>query len=191
MHYQAECWFPSVIHFIGTELNQEIKSFCLQEYKRDPVGNSLTNRGGWQSQPMYHDNIITKFLYEVFDNTIHNTFKNRFAITNHWINVNQPTTYNVIHRHPNSVLSGVYYIQTPNNSGNIFFENPHMFESFLELNSYKEEEQGFFHQHSLKYCKPEEGLLILFPSHLAHGVQLNNSKEDRISISFNTQLSNE
>ena len=37
--------------------------------------------------------------------------------------------------------------------------------------------------------KPEEGLLVLFPSYLHHSVDVNRSNEDRIVISFNINLS--
>ena len=41
------------------------------------------------------------------------------------------------------------------------------------------------HTFNSYYRIPEEGVVLLFPSHLLHRVELNESNEDRISISFN------
>jgi len=35
------------------------------------------------------------------------------------------------------------------------------------------------------YIQPVENLLLIFPSYLLHEVEMNNSNEKRISISFN------
>ena len=35
---------------------------------------------------------------------------------------------------------------------------------------------------------PKEGRLLLFPSHLTHLVQQNESRQDRVSISFNIRI---
>ena len=37
---------------------------------------------------------------------------------------------------------------------------------------------------------PKEGLLVLFPSYLHHSVEINQSSDDRIVISFNIDLLN-
>ena len=84
-----------------------------------------------------------------------------------WININKKTHFNVPHNHPCCIFSGVFYIKTPYNSGNFaFYRNIHVYKS-TEL------------------IKPEENMLILFPSHFDHYVEPNNSNQDRISISFN------
>ena len=188
MNYIAECLFPSVIHLVETELNQNIKSFCLQEHKRDPVGVDLSNIGGWQSKSIEKNSVVTEFLYNLFNQTVHNTFSKKLAITNYWVNINQPNTHNRIHRHPHSVLSGVYYVQVPEDSGNIIFENQHGFYAFDELTSFNPEAGDYYAQHLATSYIPKEGLCIMFPSYLAHGVATNNSKENRISISFNTRV---
>ena len=36
--------------------------------------------------------------------------------------------------------------------------------------------------------EPQEGMLVLFPSYLHHSVDINQSEEDRIIISFNATL---
>ena len=36
---------------------------------------------------------------------------------------------------------------------------------------------------------PEEGKIIVFPPHIPHRVEVNNSTENRISLSFNINMS--
>ena len=188
MKYNAECLFPSLIHIIETDVNQEIKPYCLKARQTDPVGVIKSNCNGWQSQGNPKDNLITDSLYKVFDKTINNLYQNKLEIINHWININGPNSYNSLHDHPMSNLSGVFYIDVPENSGYIYFENPQTFEAYAEISSYTMEASQQMNQHIHKYIKPIEGLLLVFPAHLKHGVLLNQSNEDRISVSFNITI---
>lgn len=65
-------------------------------------------------------------------------------------------------------ISCVYYVSVPKGSGKLVFQ-------YLE-NKY--EEKRYF-------VNPQEGKYYIFPSTLDHFVTRNNSKENRVSISFN------
>ena len=188
MKYNAECLFPSLIHIIETDVNEQIKPYCLKAKQTDPVGVVLSNSGGWQSKGNQKDSLITDNLYKVFNETINNLYQNKLEIVNHWININGPDSYNVLHDHPMSDLSGVFYINVPENSGYIYFENPQNFKAHAEITSYTMEASQQMQQHIQKYIKPIEGLLLVFPAHLKHGVLPNQSNEDRISVSFNIRI---
>ena len=87
-------------------------------------------------------------------------------------------------------MAGVLWIKIPENCGDILFSAPLNFSTFLEIESYTEdfkEKINYFHSYKFK---PEEGKLLIFPSHLEHNVNENKSNEDRISISFNMILDN-
>ena len=189
MQYNAEYLFPSLIHIIETDVNKLLKLYCLEAKQTDPVGVVLSNTGGWQSKGNHNDSLITDNLYKVFNKTITNLYQNKLEIVNHWININGPNSYNVLHDHPMSDLSGVFYISVPENSGHIYFENPQSFKAHAELTSYTMEASQQMQQHIQKYIKPIEGLLLVFPAHLKHGVIPNQSNEDRISVSFNIKIS--
>jgi len=99
-----------------------------------------------------------------------------------WFNVNPKSGFNIPHVH-GGIVSGVYYVASKENSGNIVFKNPasnivyHCEADFV--NSYNE-------VNSSSWCfSPKPGLLLLFPSWLEHYVHPNLNDEDRISISFN------
>ncbi len=41
-----------------------------------------------------------------------------------WCNMNAYKDFNLAHSHGDAVVSGVYYLKVPKNSGTIFFVNP-------------------------------------------------------------------
>jgi uncharacterized protein (TIGR02466 family) len=103
---------------------------------------------------------------------------------NMWANINYPGSFNREHIHPNSLWSGVYYIKAPKNSGNLYIKDPRPgCEAIMprRIDASKLPIQ----LHREIYYEAKEGRLIMFPGWLSHGVNINNSGETRISISFN------
>ena len=84
------------------------------------------------------------------------------------------------HSHPNSLLSGVFYLQVPEGSAPILFDDPRPFRKFVALpkleNSTNWERIHFV---------PEDGLFLIWESWLEHEVPKNNSKDGRITMVFN------
>ena len=188
MKYNVEYLFPSLVHIIETDVDERIKPYCLKARQEDPVGNVKSNTKGWQSQGIYQDTLITDSLYKIFNKTISNLFASELKIVNHWININGPNSSNAIHDHPQCDLAGVFYIDVPENSGHIMFENPQTFVACNELETITDKSREELNQHKVKYIKPFKGLLLIFPAHLRHGVLPNQSDKDRISVSFNIRI---
>lgn len=81
-----------------------------------------------------------------------------------WFNTSTKGQSTRIHNHhQKSIISGVYYLEVPKNSANLFFKNN---KDKLEIESKK-------------------GRLIFFPSELDHYVLENKSEDPRISLAFN------
>ena len=82
----------------------------------------------------------------------------------------------------NVLLSGIYHVKAPENSGQIIFHDPKgtWFCMVGDYNSYPPKEPNCL--------TPIDNMLILFPSWLEHEVGVNDSDEDRITISFNILL---
>ena len=81
------------------------------------------------------------------------------------------------HNHAPTDISGVYYYQTTGNDGHFFFESP---------NNYFETSKCFKKKYGQRFLQqPEVGKIILFPGWLRHGVFLNSTDNERVSISFN------
>jgi len=81
-----------------------------------------------------------------------------------WFNYMQPGHITLPHAHDDNdeVYSAVYYIQVPDNSGDLIIMDDQ--------------------QHTIS---PIEGMLVLFPPNLVHNVTKNNSTENRLSLGIN------
>ena len=165
--------------------------FELQNKNKD-YGRISSNLGGWQSDDLFDAYTIISNLRKLIYNHIDIYSKNfklnkKLKLDNLWININGYKDLNLPHIHPNSILSGVFYVKVPKNSGKIRFENPCLDlmesvyqNSIIEYNSINSATWSL---------EPDENLLILFPSFLKHSVLPNmNKKEKRISISFNAGI---
>ena len=106
-----------------------------------------------------------------------------------WLNVNGPNSYNVSHRHPNVELAGVLWIKQTPEQGRFVFDNMDIgYRDAMLLNATDRE-------HLEKYKMPPEyvpkysdGTICIFPANLTHRVEINETTEDRISLSFNIKI---
>jgi hypothetical protein len=155
-------------------------------------GRVLSNKGGFQSNDFSSDNIDDKnIIDDIFINPSFNFLKSfkikkEFKLSNcyFWINKNYKNSYNERHTHGNDVISGVYYLEVPTNSGNIIFENG----DNLKFNS---NYTSIFDDSNFKKFYtiiPKKFDLILFFGETIHRVESNLSNEDRISVSFNINI---
>jgi uncharacterized protein (TIGR02466 family) len=100
-----------------------------------------------------------------------------------WINIMPKNTYHTLHLHPHSVISGSYYLSVPKGSTVLKLEDPRM--SFYMNAPLRKGKSLYFE------IAPRPGNFVLFESWLRHEVPPNQSKEPRISISFNYSLEEE
>lgn len=100
------------------------------------------------------------------------------------LNVHGFGGFNASHIHSNCLLSGVYYIACPAESGDLVLEDPRPQSVFA--NAYH------LFQHDLgrpTVClTPHEGLLVLFPSWLSHHVEPSAAAQLRMSLPINVVL---
>lgn len=99
-------------------------------------------------------------------------------ILHSWFNIQNKNSSLIPHTHPNSIVSGVIYINVNEDSSPLYFYNPNPFISFTNTNSLKESSFDWF------YVEPKIGMMLLFPSWLKHGFK-DNKTEKRTVISFN------
>jgi uncharacterized protein (TIGR02466 family) len=108
-----------------------------------------------------------------------------FYFTTSWVNRHYPNDWAQDHMHENSLLSGVYYFKTEENSGNIVFLKGHnqeqVFPSALTPNY---SEYNYTNGTNITVCV-ESGKLLIFPSNLIHKVLENKSDKERYSLAFN------
>ena len=101
-------------------------------------------------------------------------------ITQSWLNYTEQAQYHHTHAHPNSLVSGVLYINADKDNDKIkFFKTMYQIikPEIKEYNLYNSETWWF----------PVETLdVILFPSSLIHRVEVKQGTNTRISLAFNT-----
>jgi len=194
LNYKTVNIFPVPVHQFDvngfSEIQDELIDYVYKMREKDPVGHTISNRRGWQSSCFSlenEDDILQNFLTNSLSEfpPIEKSIK---LFVSAWININPPEAFNLKHNHPTSDLSGVLWIKSQKNCGNIIFESPRSFATHQEIDSYTEDfkkNNNYFHSYSFN---PRAGRMLVFPSHLDHHVDFNQSQEDRISISFNIRL---
>jgi uncharacterized protein (TIGR02466 family) len=196
--YKTKIIFPVPIHHFDVNVFDEIQDklidYAYKTKKKDPVGNIISNQGGWQSKSFNIGNEsdpLHKILIDCIGNFSKHVVKGDVNfVVDAWINISKPKSYNRKHDHPTSDLSGVLWIKCPKECGDIVFESPVSYQTHAEVESYTEEFINSINYHHGFYFTPTEGVILIFPSHLNHFVQENRSNEDRISVSFNIRLTN-
>jgi uncharacterized protein (TIGR02466 family) len=183
--------FPSIVTETECNLYRCIREDLINwiyNYQSKTEGVVHSNRGGWQSPPNFHElESFLEFKEYILSHTFQSLsyYKCNFNLSNMWININKKGDYNIAHNHPNSILSGVFWVKSPDNCGKLVFDSPNNFTEGSLLNSIDENVRQERNYSFTFNFTPNEGTLILFPSHLQHFVESNESNEDRISIAFN------
>tara|TARA_R110002153_G_scaffold41039_1_gene117242 strand:- start:12 stop:632 length:621 start_codon:yes stop_codon:yes gene_type:complete len=179
--------WPIPIYHGEIPVKQEWKDAIINtEYVRTHINNSdiskdrylLNNIPELKIEIENHlENYVRKYL-TIKDNA-------QFYLLNSWSNIHSPDEKSQIHCHANSLISGVYYPIFPKKSGNICFHRSWGFKNIIDQNinlEYNEHNNITAQQYQINI---EEGDIVLFPSHLDHSVDKNNSNEKRYSIAFN------
>lgn len=108
-------------------------------------------------------------------------------LTDCWANVGDSGDTHRQHIHPNNFLSGVYYAEAPVDCGDIIFDDPRPQAKVIMP---RVKELTPYNAHEFR-VSPKPGMLLLFPSWLAHRVGINTADGRRVSISFNVMLKGE
>ena len=170
-------------------LNAKLAAAIARERERDPEGMKVSNVLGWHSQDDLHRreefrefvNIVGKNILTVVRELAWDLEAIAPKLNNCWAMANIPNSTTKAHHHPNSVLSGVYYVSAPAGSGNIFFFDPRPGARMLVPPNTKDNALNA----GQVTLTATAGQMVIFPSWLWHGVGLNRTTEDRLSVSFN------
>jgi len=196
---KSEYLFPTQV-VSGTIKNfdnfkQDLIDWIYKYKASDPGISKISNKKGWQS---LSKEVFTDKGFEPFkDNLIPciTELTNEFRVVRQmdlvqmWLNVNGPFSYNVSHRHPGSDLAGVLWIKQTPESGRFVFDNMDVgYRDAMLLNATDREyleEKKMPPEYVPKYS---DGTMIIFPANLTHRVEINETTEDRISLSFNIKI---
>jgi uncharacterized protein (TIGR02466 family) len=123
---------------------------------------------------------IKKHLKKYIQDLELNINPQSLRMTTCWVNIMPKGAIHTSHNHPQSIISGTYYVQIPPQSSALRLEDPR-YSQFMSRPALKTNTKTS--THISVPAKP--GDVILFESWLRHEVPLNASSKPRVSISFN------
>ena len=163
---------------------EELKNKILDERKKDPEGRFISNYGGWQSNFLKDIGELKQQIEDKAQKYLDELGLSKSnKILSCWANINGYKDSNIWHIHPRCALSGVFYIDADEKSGNLRFYHPYINDISREWGDHIKNLNSM--NDIATQIEPRSGLLVLFPSFLPHSVNPNLSDKERISISFN------
>jgi uncharacterized protein (TIGR02466 family) len=172
---------PLYISHIDSPLINQQKDYLLNLPKILNTGNLRSESGYIFEYPLFLE--LKKTINEHIKEYVNIVYPNSnldVYITQSWANYTEPNKYHHKHSHPNSFISGVFYVNAIKNEDMIKFYKDLSFVYQINHNQPNNYNSGDV------AILVETGNLILFPSNFQHHVPPTTSKETRISISFNT-----
>ena len=191
-----ELLFPTPIYTKmikdSKKLNKYLFPLIKAWSKRDKSEEKTNAGGGWHSPTNMNRHeeygLLTNELFAMQEEIYRDYgMQPKPGLGNMWANINYPGAYNKQHIHPNSQWSGVYYVKVPKDSGNLFVEDPRPGPNIALPRRLEGLPKALWR---VVIYPAVEGQMIMFPSWLPHGVEINKSKEKgekgwRVSVSFN------
>ena len=155
----------------------------LEFIKTKTKTNSVSKDTNVLAKPEFqqYKDICEMHLKQFVDTVLQST--QTFYITNSWIAKSDPGEEHSIHHHPNSIISGVLYLQSSEDCGKINFHHKSPFKHEFSFN-YDLKNYNQFNSDMWSYS-PLTGDMIIFPSWLRHSVNKNQSNSSRIILGFN------
>lgn len=195
-------WFPTLIYCTrlradGKAFNRELYRECHQFRDFDDAGRKWSAKnypGGYTSYGSIDrvHTVSSTFmdLERLIDRHVRAYAKalewdlggRGLKMSDCWINIMPHGVTHSLHLHPNSVVSGTYYVATPKGCSGLKFEDPRM--SRFMAAPPRRADASPSSQWYVTY-PAQAGNVILFESWLRHEVAANPLKAERISISFN------
>jgi len=177
--------FPTPIY--GSKLNRPLSkeelSF-IDKTKEDVYknkGNTTSNDKNILENEVFKN--LKDDLYlrvkDYFDRVISSSNNITPYITQSWLNYTETNEFHHKHQHPNSLVSGVFYINCHEEYDKINFYND-------SYKSIKLDVENFNLYNAENWWYPvKTGDIILFPSSLPHSVETKQGNNTRISLAFN------
>ena len=157
-------------HFVNSGTNTSID---VNDITSVSISKSILELKKFSDLKKQLTNELNNFFYDVMN------YESEFKITTSWFTKSQNSQSSNYHNHNNSMFSGILYLQTDENSGDISFED-------FNNRRYKLNVKEYNIYNCTEYqIKPIDGLLILFPSEVHHKILKNNSNIVRHSLAFN------
>lgn len=176
--------FPIPVGSYELERNltlEELSTLKNQEMKGNVGNTSSVNTAVLELEVLKElKKFISSKLEEYFLEIYNPQNDIKLKITQSWTNNTELNQYHHQHAHPNSFISGVFYVQALENEDKIHFYR----RDYKPIHIYPKE-WNLWNSYSW-WLPVSTGKLVLFPSDLIHTVEPVRHAETRISLAFNT-----
>lgn len=186
---RIDTWFPKSIYVVEKFNVEKIDLYekKIKKLKINKKRNNYIEVDTSHQVDSLHDKEIFKELFEDIKIHVDVYLKNlgysesiirQTTFIESWYNISKPGDYLIKHIHPNSIISGAYYLKSNKDDFITFFNSDDMTLQPTNYNSL-----------SYEYCNYEckAGKLLLFKSNLNHSTNRQKGKE-KIVISFNVNI---
>jgi len=123
--------------------------------------------------------IRNKIAIEVNKYIDHLQYKGRFDFSSSWITKTKPGEQSHYHTHSNTIFSGIFYIKTKDDCGNLALTD------FTKTKWGIKKKKANVYNSSTWEITPLKNRIIIFPSNVPHKINTNRTKHTRFSIAFN------
>ena len=150
--------------------------YKLREQYPESDGNS--NKGGWQKQL---DHPIKNVIEREFRKYIkHYCIEEPYwlSFTRFFCNINPPGASNMMHHHTVGEFSGALWLKAEPDAGDLIVMNP-FYNRFMNTCTIAQKQD-----YNAMYFHPQPNRGVFFNSNLIHYVDINRSKEARVSIAY-------
>jgi len=195
--FATKIYRASLTGAAANRLNRELLAECKQIARDDRAGRDWSRAHGYrgytsyasladlpQRSPAFAD-LATQLDKHVagFARKLDLDLRERkLHLDSIWLNVMQSGAVHTAHIHPNSVISGTYYVAVPKGAGALKLEDPRL---GLMMAAPPRKQRAARDNQTFVYLEPKAGTLLLWESWLRHEVPVNLAAGERISISFN------
>ena len=176
--------FPTAIsvHDIDVNFSDEDNKFinlCLNDQYENTGNTTSYDTYVLEKLPILKEKLTNKINFHFYE-TLKHVKESEIYITQSWLNLTKKDQFHHTHKHPNSILAGVFYLQTVEDDC-ISFDNS------LRVDQVRPSIESFNSYNSSLYNLPvRKNMLVIFPSSLMHNVPTVKTDQVRISLAFNT-----
>ena len=177
--------FPTPIYSskLNRPLSKEELSF-IDKTKKDVYknkGNTTSNDKNILENKIFKNlkNDLYLNVKDYFDKVICSSNNITPYITQSWLNYTETNEYHHRHAHPNSLVSGVFYINCHEEYDRIKFFKEKYKSIILDTENWN------LYNSETWWLPVKTGDILLFPSSLTHMVETKQGNNTRISLAFN------
>lgn len=175
--------YRDLIKLDKSVLNPALKKIDFKRIDTDDRFHS-TDYKVLDNQLSFLKSIVQKSIEDYAYNYLGLAKRHKLKITDSWVMKHYRDDKSDPHWHPNSIISGVFYLQTDKDCGNLcFFREKNLFNDILDF----EIEERPSNQKELQ-VEPTDGMLLLFPAKTMHGVNPSKTDTARFCLAFNTWI---